>query len=210
MATKKIEHPDAKTLRELLITSGSKGGELGARVLVGGMAVDSYRALYGISSEVPNLTRDIDYFGGRADIDDAAKLLKDAGEKIKIFVATMDDHTPNSGKIAVYREGMEPIEIDFLYRINNVSDDDIVSAALTLTIDGNEVRVVNPLILMEMKIGNLAFFPSKRDAEGVDQARIAVAVTRRYLEDFINSKHFERRRLLDQVERIIRFSARDA
>lgn len=174
-------------------------------VLVGGMAVEFWRSYYGIELRTPSLTTDIDFFADRTFVIDSVKRLRASGEKAKEFLSSMDDATPNSGKVAVYRENAEPIEIEYLYSIGNLSDDDIEGKAVRGKIGGKEVRVVNPLILLEMKIGNLARYPSKRDAAGQEQARIAILAAGMFLASGSNP-----REVLNAAERIIRFSAKDA
>ena len=68
-------------------------------VLVGGMAVDLWLKYYGIATEIPNLTTDVDFFGGRAAVLEAEITLKNDGQKVTSFIATLDDVTPNSGKL---------------------------------------------------------------------------------------------------------------
>lgn len=202
-----MKKADAHILREIALIVASAETDC---VLVGGLATEIYRALFVIDSDIANLTTDIDFFGGLVDIQAAESALKNAGERTRIFLATMDDQVPNSGKLVVYRDGIDPIEIDFLYQVHNVSDDDIEERAIKIDIGGRSIRVVHPLVLMEMKLGNLAFFPEKRDREGIDQARIALHSAREYLERYSASASFSQRTLLDHVKRVIRFSSRNA
>lgn len=189
---------DQKLLDVISIASGDEG------VLVGGMAVEIWRQHYGIESELASLTTDIDYFADRSFLVDSVKRIRKSGVRASEFLSSMDDATPNSGKIAVYDLAPEPIQIDCLYAIGNLSNDDIEGRAITVQINGKDVRIASPLILMEMKIGNLYSYPSKRDLAGREQARISVLSASRFLPE-ANSQ----RDLLDAVERIIRFSGRD-
>ncbi len=195
--------PDSRMLLDVVGKISAAGGD---SVLIGGMAVDLYRNLYALPSLVRNLTKDVDYFGGRVAIDDAASALLASGEDVKEYIADLDDRTPNSGKLAIRRPGSDPIEVDFLYRIDNISADDIESMALSIVVDGKTIRVVHPALLLEMKIGNLAYYPIKRNEAGIDQARIAVACAGRFLETLAAERQ---RTILKLAERILRFSLRD-
>jgi hypothetical protein len=189
---------EQKLIDVICIASGDEG------VLVGGMAVEIWRQHYGIESELASLTTDIDYFADRSFLADSVKRIRKSGIRAAEFLSSMDEATPNSGKIAVYDLAPQPIQIDCLYAVGNLSNDDIEGRAITVQINGKDVRIANPLILMEMKIGNLYSYPTKRDLAGREQARISVMVASRFLPEASNQRD-----LLDAVERIIRFSGRD-
>ena len=174
-------------------------------VAIGGMAVSILAEVYGADTGEPCMTLDADFFGDRLAIELSEKQL--AGYDLRKYLATLDDSaTPNSGKLAVdIDRDAEPAEVDFLFRVDGLSSDEIESKAIRVEIDGKPIRVMHPILLLENKINNLALFPNKRNGAGVNQARLAIAIARSYL-DRID----DQRSLLAAIERIGRFSQREA
>lgn len=195
--------PSPEMIRRALLESANE-----ETILVGGMAIDFWCKHYHIAPKLPYLTEDVDFFGGMSAIDLSDKQL--ANREHRVYVATMDDSSPNSGKIAVdMDEDTNPVEIDFLYRIDGLSADDIEAGALTMKIDGAPVRVMHPLLCMENKVNNIAMYPSKRDGEGIEQATLSIEIARRYLAEKVTSDPETRRQFHKHSERIFRFAARD-
>lgn len=179
-------------------------------VLVGGMAVNLWAKAYGIESRISHLTGDIDFFGDHLAIEESAEKLRAAGENVTEYLATLDDATPNSGRltVAAKAQDVEPAGIDFMARIDGLSTDDIVAKAVPLQLGDATVFVMHPILLLENKISNLALYPNKRNAAGVEQARLAIEIARHFLEN--HARNEERRATLLLVERIARAAGREA
>lgn len=179
-------------------------------VLVGGMAVNLWANAYGIESRIPHLTGDIDFFGDRLAIEESAEKLRAAGEHVTEYLATLDDATSNSGKLSVAAKApdVEPAGIDFMARIDGLSTDDIVSKAIPVQLGEATVLVMHPILLLENKINNLALYPNKRNSAGVEQARLAIEIARRFLEN--HARNEDRRATLLLVERVARAAGREA
>lgn len=179
-------------------------------VLIGGMAVNLWANAYGIDTLIPSLTDDIDFYGDRIAIEDAAKRLRAQGEDVTEYLATLDDATPNSGKLSIASRtpGDDATGIDFLSRIDGLSTDDIVSRAIPMQVEGTTVNVLHPILLLENKINNLALYPNKRNPAGIEQARLAIEIARRFLEH--HAKTEDRRATLLLFERVARAAGREA
>lgn len=177
-------------------------------VVVGGMAVAILAEYFCLAASEPCMTKDADFLGGRVAIEESEEML--AGYRTRKYLATMDDSaSPNAGKLAVdIGDQVEPVEIDFLFRIDGLSTDEIEQKAVTIDIDGKALKVMHPVLLLESKINNLALYPGKRNDAGVNQARLAVSIVRAYMERFPR-KESQQRPLLQIIERIARFAARD-
>lgn len=171
-------------------------------ILVGGQAIEFWAAYYGIEAGLPAVTRDIDFIGSLRDAmlaDDALTLPH------KLHKATLDDATPNTGVISVRIPGKPaPTPIDYLCAIEGVSTGEARRMAVEVRIEGVFLKVLHPLLCLESKVTNLWKFPSKRRAEGVEQARMATAIVNAYLGELLESGAV--RDTLKAIERVLEFA----
>lgn len=174
-------------------------------ILVGGQAIELWRRYYNIETDIHVITTDIDFYGDSQSAEDAFKKLS-GYQDIEIYVPGLDDETPNSGKLT-FKINNEVIEIDYLYRVTGLSDDDIEQYSTAVSINDIKIRVLHPILIMESKIANLAAHPGKRNKEGIEQARLSVLIARNYLIDTIKNKGAASTYKL--CERIGRFSLRE-
>lgn len=169
-------------------------------VLIGGQAVAFWIKYFNIPPELPGLTVDIDYLGTKTDA-------KGVSDRLKIphtfKVATFDDNTPNSALLTVRIDGYpEPILIDYMANIIGVESNAIQKSAVTVEFQGEPLRVLHPLQLMQAKIWNLYQLDNKRTPEGIEQARLAIEI----VAAFIEQADMSQRDLLDTIEAIGRFA----
>jgi len=170
-------------------------------VLIGGQAVSFWARYFGIASRLSALTRDIDYFGTKAEASLVASRLK---VPHSLRIATLDDATPNAAVLLVSMEGYpDPIIIDYLASIIGVRSAAIQKSAVTVEIDGQKLRVLHPLQLLRAKIWNLYKLEEKRTLEGIEQARLSIEIAAAYVKEANTTQ----RTLLDSVEMIARFAA---
>lgn len=170
-------------------------------VLIGGQAVAFWRDYYGIESRLPALTDDIDYLGTRAEAKRVSARLK-IPHSLKI--ATFDDHTPNSAVFQVELAGYpEPVLIDYLANVLGVESKAIEQSAVIAEFEGEELRVIHPIQLLQTKIWNLYRLAEKRTPEGVEQARLAIEI----VSAFIAEAKLSQRDLLNAIEAIGKFAA---
>ena len=173
-------------------------------VLVGGQAVAFWAAYFGIKSELAILTSDIDYIGTAAEARRASARL-DVEHRLKI--ATLDDVTPNTAVITAALKGYpEPVLIDYLAEIVGLDSKQIQQTAVTADLDGVQLRVLHPILLLHSKIWNLHRLESKRTVEGFEQARLAIRIVAALIRSRIKAAA-TRREILRIVEAVGKFSA---
>jgi len=185
-------------------------------VLVGGQAVAFWtRFLAERSSEVaafaPLTSKDIDFEGSARAVRRTAELLE-----ARMRLASIDDHTPNTGiVIFVDADGIER-EIDFIDQPLGLRARDIRDTAVRLIVPTDDARhevpiwVMHPERCMESRIYNAQIL-HKTDGLAIRQLEVSVACTRewsRYLLDDDSSQ--ERARAVLRInERIFRKCMRD-
>lgn len=178
-------------------------------ILIGGQAVMFWAHFYGLAEERASLTRDIDFFGQRADVEDASIRL--ANFKHKTRYADWDDTSPNSGVILVeVPELKDPVQIDFLWAVHGLSGSDVRERAMLSNIPGinKPVLVLHPFMCLESKVANLGSFPKKRSPQGIEQTRLAVLVVRAIILKMLESGR--ERDALRLVERTRHIAQSDA
>jgi len=174
-------------------------------VLVGGQAVVFWCEHFGIAQPLPVLTRDIDFYGGKEAIVAAADRLKVFNARV--YMASLDDATPNSGKIAFDLPGLEAGEIDFLYLIKGLGSMEVLEKAVPIVIDGIEINMIHPVLLLESKLTNVATIVRKRDPEGLAQAALAIDVVKHFIGSSIGM--VEPRATLNILKRVLRYADTD-
>ena len=152
-------------------------------LLVGGQALAAWALHYGIQpvGELSrSVTMDADFIGTG---DTAQALQRSLGPPWKLRKATFDDTGEQVAKVyATVPEGGIK-QIDFLSGIVGLDTKDVRKRASTIILaDGVLVQLLHPLDVLESRLRNIDALPSKRDAIGVAQARLAVSVVRAFIE----------------------------
>lgn len=170
-------------------------------VLIGGQAIAFWSDYYGIKSRLPALTDDVDFLGTKAEAKRASARLKIPHT---LRIATLDDNSPNSALLLVELEGYtEPVLIDYLANVIGVETKAIEKSAVLVEFEGERLRVIHPIQLLQTKIWNLYRLPEKRTPEGIEQARLAIEI----VSAFIAETKMEQRPLLNAIEAIGKFAA---
>ena len=173
-------------------------------VLVGGQAVSFWAAYYGIGSDLPILTNDIDYLGTATDARRASTALP---FRHKLRLATLSDATPNTAMISVELDGYdEPVLIDYLAQIIGLETKQVQRSAVLVEFEGASLQVIHPVLLLQSKVSNLYQLKQKRTPEGKEQARLAIVIVSSFLSATIASNAGVRD-VLKIVELIGKFSA---
>lgn len=178
-------------------------------ILIGGQAVMFWAFYYGIAEGLKSLTRDIDFFGQRADVEDADLRLSNFTHETKF--SDWDDTSPNSGLILVDVPGRkERVRIDFLWAVQGLGSSEIRERAVLANIPGVQkpVLVLHPVMCLESKIANLGSFPQKRTAEGIEQARLSTEIVKAFIGQLLKGNR--ERDALKIVERIAHVAESDA
>ncbi|EUC14794.1 hypothetical protein [Paraburkholderia hospita] len=172
-------------------------------VLVGGQSVVFWAEYFRIALPFPVLTRDIDFYGGRDDIQQAEVRLQ--AYNPRVFYAEIDAGTINTGKIAIDVPGLpDPCEIDFVHTVAGLGAADVFDKAVRFSLDGVELNVIHPLALAESKLVNVATIARKRNPEGIAQAGLAIEIARHFIASSIGQ--VEARSTLNMVKRLVRFA----
>ena len=157
-----------------------------AVILIGGQAISFWGRYYDIAeplTDSPALTQDLDFKGGKTQ---ARSLANSIGASIKL--AGFDDATPNTALLIwepsrTAKTAPRRLMIDFLSGALGVPDKEINKLAVPVQIEDLPViRVMHPLHCMQSRFANLAIISSKRDTNGIAQARMGVEIARRYVE----------------------------
>lgn len=173
----------------------------GSSVLIGGQAVAFWIRYFNIEPRLPGLTADVDYLGTKAEAKRASSRLK---LRHKLKIATLDDATPNTAVLSVDMDGYpEPVLIDYLASIIGIESKDIERTAILVEFQGEPLRVLHPLLLLQAKIWNLYRLEEKRSPEGIEQARLAIEIAAA----FIREADMDQRELLNAVEAVGKFAA---
>lgn len=170
-------------------------------VLVGGQAVHFWARQFNLRPRLDALTVDIDFLATRAEAKRIAAQLK-LPHAFKL--APLDDHAPNSAVLSVRLKGYrDPVVIDFMGSIVGPGTRAIEKAAVAIEFNGQPLRVIHPLHLLESKISNLHLLSAKRSPEGIEQARLAIEI----VAAFLARAPLTQRDRLKAIEAIGKFSA---
>jgi hypothetical protein len=160
----------------------------GARaLLVGGQALATWAVHYGIQpvGELSRaVTMDADFIG----TSNIAQFLQQSlGRPWKLRKATFDDTGEQVAKVYAKVPGEGIKQIDFLSGIVGLDTRAVRRRASKITLaDGVTVQLLHPLDVLESRLRNLDALPSKRNAVGVAQARLAVNVVRAFIENHMD------------------------
>ena len=152
-----MREPSIQELRHIVRLASNEN-----TILVGGMSISILAEHFGLKGEEPIYTKDADFVGNLYSMQCAEDNL--SGFSVRSYLSDFDDaiSTPNSGKLAVdISPDVEPVEIDFLSRLDGLSNDEIEQKSFDVVLEGKSIRVLHPILAMESKIGNLALYPSK-------------------------------------------------
>lgn len=173
-------------------------------ILVGGQAIAFWSDYYNIASDLPAITRDIDFYGGS----DAVAFGENALSlyHVEAYLPDLDDSTPNSGKLTCTVNG-QSIEIDFLYSLIGLSDDEIESTATSVEFQHNVLNVLHPLLCLKSKVNNLAVLIGKRTPEGIEQVRLSIEIVSAYLNELLAK---DQRAAIKICEHLFRLALRES
>jgi len=179
---------------EILALCGSEA------LLVGGQALAFWATYFGIApvgklSE--RVTSDVDFVG-------PARVARKLGKALRwtVWLPSIEDATAQTAKVTQRVPGGGVKQVDFLSAIVGLDTDRIQARAVEVTLaSGTQLRILHPLDVLESRLRNVAVLPSKRDAAGVAQAELAIAIACRFIESLIVSGAGARP-VLDAVERI--------
>ena len=142
-------------------------------LLVGGQALAFWANRLGVDlpGELQSgVTADADFIGGSG-------LAQALGKELgwKTWLPTLDDATPNTGKVTLKLADGRVKQVDFLSGVVGLTTKDIERRAAELEVPSvGRIRVMHPIDVLDSRIQNLEALLEKRNAMGVAQARLAV------------------------------------
>jgi hypothetical protein len=145
---------------------------------------------------VSGVTSDADFIGDSV-------LAKDLARRLgwQIWIPTLDDSTPQTGKVTHRTKSGDVKQVDFLSGVIGLTTKDLVRRAIELEVpDIGRLRVIHPLDVLDSRIQNLHLVPEKRSAAGIAQAQLAVDVARAFIRQEVATR--EERAGLRLLERI--------
>jgi hypothetical protein len=153
-------------------------------LLVGGQALAFWADRFEVdlpAELVPTLTADADFIGDSA-------LAEELGRRLgwKTWLPSLDDATPQTGKVTQKLRGGGVKQVDFLSGVVGLTTKDVVRRAIVLQVPRvGLVRIMHPIDVLDSRIQNLHLVPEKRTRAGVAQAELAVDVARAFIRDVI-------------------------
>ncbi|MFO1465550.1 MAG: hypothetical protein U1F35_03765 [Steroidobacteraceae bacterium] len=174
-------------------------------LLVGGQALAYWAMEFQIRPRgilQDGVTRDVDFIGSAAVAQTVFESLRPMGWRF--WRATFDDAGSQTAKISKRIEGVGIKQIDFLTGIIGIDTEKIRKRAVSVRLaDGTGIKVLHPIDVLESRLKNLASIPSKRDAQGIAQANLALEIAAAYLNSMLAR---EPRQLLNALKAVIRIA----
>ena len=168
----------AEEVWELLASLQAHAADL---VLVGGQALAFWARYYGVPPPevlTPFVTTDVDFLGDATQARAFASALPGA----RVYVASLDDHTPSSARVVADDVFGRQLEVDFLHSLAGLSERDVRRQAVAIeTSSGIFIRILHPFYCLESRIKNLILLPGKRNRYGLAQAALGVSILRAHV-----------------------------
>jgi hypothetical protein len=183
-------------------------------VLVGGQAVGFWVDVYAardpeLARLVPLASKDIDFCGD-------VRAVRICGERLagRTRIASMDDHTPNTGVVTFVDAHDVERTIDFIDQPHGLRARDVYRMALPIRVLDDAglptdvaFRVMHPAHVMESRVHNCVGLPGYQSAHALKQLGASVACAREFIRDMLAS---DRTRVaLTLNERIFTFCLED-
>lgn len=185
-------------------------------VLIGGQAVAFWAAFFEreipVGEEELFTSKDIDFEG-------AARAARKAGELLdgEVRIATIDDHTPNTGVVFFKDSDGEARTVDFIAAPYGLDSRDVRDSAVLLTVpnpDGSDTPVwlMHPERCMESRVYNVVGL-KQSDPIAMDQLRRSVVCAKQFSRHLLDGEAVARdervRAVLRLNERVYRRCLKD-
>lgn len=155
-------------------------------ILVGGQSltfwVDYFKTPVP-KSDTPYLTQDADVLATKHDARIVAAELQGT-----LSIADMDDHTPNTAIVTYKTPDGRTLFVDFMGTLIGLKNEEVRKLAVELEHPTyGFIRILHPTLVLKSRIVNLHRLTSKRDTNGIEQARLAVLVAKAFFENYVSS-----------------------
>jgi hypothetical protein len=133
---------------------------------------------------VSGVTADADFIGDSALARDLAKHLG-----WQVWIPTLDDSTPQTGKVTHRTKNGGVKQVNFLSGVVGLTTKDLIRRAIEMDVpDIGLLRVIHPIDVLDSRIQNLHSLPEKRTDAGIAQARLAVGVARAFIRQEVGTR----------------------
>lgn len=155
-------------------------------ILVGGQSLTFWVDYFKIPvppSDTPYLTQDADVLATKQDARIVATELQGT-----LRIARLEDQTTNTAIVTYKTPDGRTLFIDFMGTLIGLTNEEIRKLAVELEHpDYGFIRILHPTLVLKSRIVNLHRLSSKRDTNGIEQARLAVLVAKAFFENYVES-----------------------
>ena len=175
-----------------------------AGVLVGGQALAFWADHLSVARPhelEAAITADADFIGDSA-------LAKKLGEALnwKWWIPQLDDATPQTGKVTHKLSDGSIKQVDLLSGVVGLTTLDVKRRAIEMEVpEIGTLRVMHPIDVLDSRIHNLVLLPEKRNATGIAQGQLAIAMVRAFMAREIETRG--ERSTLKLLERVAAIAA---
>ena len=154
-------------------------------ILVGGQALTFWVDFFKVpvpKSNTPYLTQDADVLATKHDARIFATELHGT-----LNIPKPDDHTPNTAIVTYNTPDGRTLFVDFMGTLIGLTNREIRKTAVEFVHpEYGFIRILHPTLVLKSRIVNLHRLQSKRDTNGVEQARLAVLAAKAFFENYIS------------------------
>jgi hypothetical protein len=154
-------------------------------ILVGGQSLTFWVDFFKIpvpKSNTPYLTQDADVLATKHDARIFATELHGT-----LNIPKSDDHTPNTAIVTYNTPDGRTLFVDFMGTLIGLTNQEIRKTAVEFEHpEYGFIRILHPTLVLKSRIVNLHRLQSKRDTNGIEQARLAVLAAKVFFENYIS------------------------
>lgn len=98
-----------------------------------------------------------------------------------------NDHTPNTAIVTYKAPDGRTLFVDFMGTLIGLTNEEIRKTAVEFEHTAyGFIRILHPTLVLKSRIVNLHRLQSKRDANGIEQARLAISVAKAFFENYVS------------------------
>ncbi len=154
-------------------------------ILVGGQSLTFWVDYFKIpvpETDTPYLTQDADVLATKHD---ARIVATELGGTLNI--PSPDEHTPNTAIVTYVTPDGRKLFVDFMGTLIGLSNEEIRKTAVEFEHPTyGLIRILHPSLVLKSRIANLYHLQSKRDTNGIEQARLAVLAAKAYFKNYVS------------------------
>lgn len=154
-------------------------------ILVGGQSLTFWVDYFKIPvpiSDTPYLTQDADVLATKHDARIVAAELHGT-----LNIPKPDDHTPNTAIVTYKTPDGRTLFVDFMGSLIGLTNEEIRKTAVEFEHpEYGSIRILHPTLVLKSRIVNLHRLQSKRDTNGIEQARLAVPLAKAFFENYVS------------------------